>query len=404
MTRHTLKQDAVAALTGTLILLPQGIAYAVIAGLPPEYGLYGAMVPAIVGALFGSSMFLVTGPTASASIVVFTAVSVLAVPGSPKYVELVMTLTLMVGLYKALFAFLRLGVVIDKTSHSVIVGFTAGAACLIASSQFGTFFGIEMPLGLSFLRILHFATVHMADLNPYVTAVALITLVCGIASRLIAPKLPYMLTAMICGSVAAFVMNRAWGEAMTGIRTLGGLPSPWPHLTAPVFSIEVWSSMAVGAAAIALLGATEAVAISRAFALRAGHKVDGNQEILAQSLANLAGSVTSGYLSSGSFSRTAIHCESGARTPLANVFCAGFTVAAMALVAPLVSYLPIASMASILVLVSWFLIDRRAIARVMTEGRVEITLLILTFLASLVIRIEHAVFVGITLSLLLKRR
>ncbi|MEP6702904.1 MAG: SulP family inorganic anion transporter [Betaproteobacteria bacterium] len=395
----TLRADAIAGLSGALIVLPQGIAYATIAGLPPEYGIYGAIVPAILGALFGSSWQLVTGPTASASIVVFASVSAVAAAHGGDIVQLALTLTLVVGLIKLVFACLNVGRVIEWVSDSVVIGFTAGAACLIASSQIGALLGYEQPRGLSFLQILKYAFGHAAETNPAVLVVAVITLVAAFVVRALSRKLPHMLLAMLIGGLAAALIEALLPEQRGAVRTIGELPSPVPPLSTPSFAFDLWRDLIFGASAIAVLGVTEAVSIARAFALRTGQKIDGNQEIFGQALANIGGAFTSGYLSSASFSRTAIHYEAGGQTPLANLFCAGFAMLLVIMVAALVAHLPVAAMAAILVYVAWGLIDRPRIAHAWRTSRREFAVLFLTFCASLLIQIEYAVFVGIALSL-----
>jgi len=155
VTRANLRDDLLAGFTGALIVLPQGVAFATIAGLPPQYGLYAAMVPAIVAALFGSSWHLVSGPTTAISIALYAAIHHLAEPGTPEYVGLVLTLTLQVGIFQLALGLARMGAVVNFISHTVVIGFTSGAAVLIAASQIRSFFGIEIPRGVPFYEILH---------------------------------------------------------------------------------------------------------------------------------------------------------------------------------------------------------------------------------------------------------
>ncbi|MGQ9862785.1 MAG: SulP family inorganic anion transporter, partial [Thiobacillaceae bacterium] len=197
--RRTLRDDAMAGLTGALIVLPQGIAFATIAGLPPEYGLYAAMVPTIVAAMFGSSWHLVSGPTTAISIALYAAVSKLAEPGSAEFIRLALTLTFLVGLYQLVLGLARVGTLVNFISHTVVIGFTAGAAILIAASQLKNFFGIPMARGLPFHEILHEFATRLTDINPYITTVALITLAAGILARRYLPKFPYMIVAMLVG-------------------------------------------------------------------------------------------------------------------------------------------------------------------------------------------------------------
>jgi hypothetical protein len=234
--RGTLKADLLAGLTGAVVVLPQGVAFATIAGMPPEYGLYAGIVPAIVAALWGSSWHLVSGPTTAASIVVFSGLSVMAEPGSPDYIRLALTLTLMVGVLELTMGLARLGSLVNFISHSVVVGFTAGAAFLIAANQFKNFFGIEIPRGLHFHEMLGTLLLNVEHVNLLVTGVGVATLVIGLAFRHWYPRVPYMIVAMVGGSLIAFALNQLLGLDHTGIRTVGALPGgchPCPCPTSP---------------------------------------------------------------------------------------------------------------------------------------------------------------------------
>lgn len=203
VTRGTLRADLLAGLSGALIVLPQGVAFATIAGLPPQYGLYAAMVPAVIAALFGSSWHLVSGPTTAISIAVFAALSHQAVPGSGQYIALVLTLTFLVGAFQLALGLARMGALVNFISHSVVIGFTAGAAILIAASQVRSFFGIDIPRGTPFYEIARLLAVRAGDINPWVAGVGLVTLAAGILSRRTFKRVPYMIVAMLVGSLVA---------------------------------------------------------------------------------------------------------------------------------------------------------------------------------------------------------
>ncbi|HEX7970676.1 MAG TPA: SulP family inorganic anion transporter, partial [Thiobacillus sp.] len=276
---HTVRADAVAALTGAMVVLPQAVAFATIAGLPPEYGLYAAMVPAIVGALWGSSWHLVSGPTTAISIVVFASISPLAEPGSAHFIGLVLTLTLLAGLIQLAMGLARLGALVNFISHTVIIGFTAGAAILIASSQIKNFFGLAIPRGAHFHEVLiHFGT-HIMDIQPWVLTVGVVTLASGILARRYLQKLPYMIVAMVAGSVAAAYLNAHYGADQTGIRTVGALAASFPPLSLPDFSLDAIKQTLFPATIIAILALTEAVAIARSVAIKSDQRIDSNQEI-----------------------------------------------------------------------------------------------------------------------------
>lgn len=400
-TRETLRADLLAGLTGAIIVLPQGVAFATIAGMPPEYGLYAAMIPAIIGALFGSSWHLVSGPTTAISIVVFSAISPLAEPGGAQYVSLVLTLTFMVGVLQLIMGIARLGVLVNFISHTVVIGFTAGAAILIASSQFKNFLGIKIAQGSSFYQTMSAMLSQLGDIQPWVLTIGMVTLVSGILAKKFTPKFPYMIVAMLVGSLVAAVINVMLGVDATHIRTLGSLPGTLPPLSWPDFSPATLKELAPSALAVSILALTEAVSISRAIAIRSHQRIDGNQEFIGQGLSNLAGSFFSGYASSGSFNRSGLNYEAGARTPLASILASLFLAGILLLVAPLAAYLPIAAMASILFLVAWGLIDFKHIKIIIKTSRSETAVLVTTFLSTLFLNLEFAIYVGVILSLVL---
>lgn len=318
--RGSLKADFLAGLTGAVVVLPQGVAFATIAGMPPEYGLYAGIVPAIVAALWGSSWHLVSGPTTAASIVVFSSLSVFAEPGSADYIRLAITLTLMVGVLELTMGLARLGSLVNFISHSVVVGFTAGAAFLIAASQFKNFFGIEIPRGLHFHEMLGTLLLNLEHINPFVTGVAAATLLLGLAVRHWFPRFPYMIAAMVGGSLIALALNQILGTQVTGIRTVGALPGGLPPLSMPDFSLSTIKQLAPVTLAATLFALTEAVSIARSLGARTHQHIDGNQEFIGQGLSNIAGSFFSGYVATGSFNRSGLNFQAGARTPLAAVF------------------------------------------------------------------------------------
>ncbi len=397
--QQTFKHDAIAALTGAMIVLPQAVAFATIAGLPPEYGLYAAMVPAIVGALWGSSWHLVSGPTTAISIVVFASISPLAEPGSAQFIGLVLTLTLLAGLIQLAMGLARLGALVNFISHTVIIGFTAGAAILIATSQIKNFFGLDIPRGAHFHEVfIQFGT-HIMDTQPWVLTVGAVTLVSGIFAKRYLTKLPYMIVAMVVGGAVAALLNNEYGAEQTGIRTVGALVASFPPLSMPDFSLTAIKQTLFPAMIIAILALTEAVAIARSVAVKSDQRIDSNQEFVGQGLSNIAGSFFSGYASSGSFNRSGVNYASGAKTPLAAAMSAVFLLLIVLLVAPLAAYLPVPSMAAILFIVAWSLIDFHHIGEVIKRHKRERITLAITFIGTLV-DLEKGIFLGILVSLM----
>jgi SulP family sulfate permease len=342
---------------------------------------------------------LVSGPTTAISIVVFASISPLAEPGSPQFIGLVLTLTFLAGAIQLAMGLARLGMLVNFISHTVIIGFTAGAAILIAASQIKNFFGLEMPRGAHFHEVLiHFGS-HLADVQPWVMAVGAVTLACGILARRYLPKLPYMIVAMVAGSVVAALINAELGAEATGIRTVGALVASFPPLSLPDFSLTAIKQTLFPATIIAILALTEAVAIARLVATRSDQRIDSNQEFVGQGLSNVAGSFFSGYASSGSFNRSGVNYASGAKTPLAAALSAVFLLLIVLLVAPLAAWLPVPAMAAILFIVAWSLIDFHHIGEIFKRHKRERIVLALTFAGTLV-DLEKGIFLGILVSLL----
>jgi SulP family sulfate permease len=394
--RSTIKLDTMAGLTGALVALPQGVAFATIAGMPPQYGLYAGMVPAMVAALFGSSWHLVSGPTTAASIVLYSVLAAHAEPGSTHYVALALTLTFLVGIIQIVMGLARLGSLVNFISHSVVTGFTAGAAILIATKQVKHFFGLEIPRGASFEQTWTILFTHLSQVDMAIFGVALFTLLLGIAVKVWLPKQPYMIVAMLGGSVAAVALQAVTGTAVPAV---GALPSSLPPLSAPSLDLTAIQEIASGVLAVTLLALTEAVSIARALAARSGQHVDGNQEFIGQGLSNLIGAFFSSYVATGSFNRSGVNYAAGAKTPVAAVLAGLFLLIVVLFVAPLAAYLPNAAMAGILFLVAWGLIDFEEINNTLKHNRQESVILVSTFASTLFLSLEEAIILGVILSL-----
>ncbi len=393
----TLKADLLAGLTGAVIVLPQGVAFAMIAGLPPQYGLYTAIVTPVVAALFGSSLHLISGPTTAISIVVFSSISSLAEPGSAEYIRLVLTLTFMAGIYQLAFGLARLGTLVNFVSHSVVIGFTSGAAILIATSQLKHVLGLKLPGSHDFIEVWGHILGMLNAVNLYVFAVAMVTLVSAVFFRAKIPRWPGMLFAMIIGSVLCLLID----GRQHGITLVGQMPATLPPLSMPDFSFETIRELAPKALAVALLGLIEALSIGRAIAAKSHQPIDGNQEFIGQGLSNVVGSFFSSYAGSGSFTRSGINYQAGALTPLSAVFSAILLALLLLLIAPLTAYLPIAAMGGIILMVAFHLIDFHHIHTIIKTSREETAVLLVTFLATLFLDLEFAIYAGVLLSLLL---
>lgn len=401
ITKQDLQADLIAGLTGAIVVLPQGVAFASIAGMPPQYGLYAGMIPAIVAALFGSSKHLVSGPTTAASVVLFSTLSIHATPGSADYVTLALTLTFMVGVIELILGLARMGALVNFISHSVIVGFTAGAAILIIAKQLKNFFGINIETTGHLSDLLIRFSQHISETNLYAFTVACITLLTGIATKRWLKQIPYMAVAIVAGSLVSLGLNVWFGQEVTHIATVGALPDSFPPLSAPVLTLENIKTLAPASLAVTLFALTEAVSIGRAMATRGGYTINGNQEFIGQGLSNIAGAFFSGYVSTGSFNRTGVNYEAGARTPMAAILAGLLLIFVVVLVAPYAVYLPKAAMAGVLFLVAWGLIDWHEIKQIFTFSQRETIVLAITFFSSLFLDLDFAIFLGVMLSLVL---
>ena len=396
------RADVLAGLTGAIVVLPQGVAFATLAGMPPEYGLYGAMVPCVMAALFGSSRLMVTGPATAISLTTLALIAPLATPGSPNYIALVLTLTFLVGALQFMLGLARAGRLIDFVPHSVIVGFTAGAAILIINSQIGPFLGLDLPRGTSVIDNVRAALAQLRNVAPAAPLVGALTIVAVLAWRPLNRWVPAMLAGVVIGSVAAWLLAQHVPQWPV-LATVQALPGALPPLSMPDLSLDTIRVLFGATLVMTLLALTEAVAIARALATKHGDKLDGNQEFIGQGLANLAGAFFSAYPSSGSFNRSGVNVASGARTPFAAICAALFLLLILFFVAPLARYLPFAVIAALLFLVAWGLIDHREIVRIWHEERAQRWTMSVTFIATITLSLEWAILLGITVALITQR-
>ncbi len=393
--RATWHADAVAAITAAVIVLPQGIAFAGIAGLPPEYGFYTAMVVPIVAALFGSSWHLVSGPTTAISALVFATLVTRFQPASAAFIEAAITMTLLVGVFQVILGALRMGAVANFMSPSVMTGFTAGAALIIALSQLGSALGIELArpeqLGVYVSGLLE----GMQRLNLHSAGITLTTVVVAISVKRLAPKWPNYLIGMLCGSLVAVGID----AARHGVLFVGSLPSIIPPFAVPELSLTAIRELSQGAFAIALVGLLEAVAIARTVSEKSGQEIRTNQEFIGQGLSNAVGSFFSAYVGSGSFTRTGVNYEAGARTPLAAILSSVFLFPILLLVANLFTYVPIPAIAGVIMVVAYKLIRFDEIREILATSRTSTTVMLVTFGSTLLIGFEFAIYAGVFTSM-----
>lgn len=400
VSRETLRADLVAGLLGALLVLPQGVAFATLAGLPPQYGIYTAVVPCIVAALFGSSWHVMSGPTNANSLALFAMLSPLALAGSPQYIQFVLAVTLLVGIMQLAIGALRLGMLANFISPSVLLGFTCGAAMLIALFALKDLLGLEVPAGTKAFGVVRHVFTDYADINLSALAVGVVTLVGALAARRWLPRTPHMLLGLIAGYAMAFLLNHVREAGpFHHVAVVGAIPAALPPFTNPLLSWHAFGDMLGIAAALTIVALGQAISIAKAVALRSGQHIDANREFIGQGLSNIAGSFFSSYVSCGSLNRSVPNYEAGARTPLAAVFSSVLLVGLVAVSAPLLGQIPLAAIAAMLLLVSWSLFDFERFRQIRRLSNAEFLIALSTFAATLVMRLEIAILLGTILSL-----
>ncbi|MBU3578458.1 SulP family inorganic anion transporter [Polynucleobacter sp. 73C-SIWE] len=402
-TPGTIRADIFAGLTGAIVVMPQGIAFALLAGMPPHYGLYAAMIPCLVAALFGSSRLMVTGPANAISLTTMALISPLALPESSQYVGYVLTLSFLVGVLQLTLGFAKAGKWVEQIPHSVIVGFTVGAAILIINSQLGTLLGISIPKGMGVPETLSAVTSALLNNQSQMAAPALV-LFTLIAIRLWKPLnrfLPAMLVAVVLGSIAAVLLEKLMPGVAT-FRKVQDIPGAFPPISSPDLSGDTLQKLFSAALIMTLLASTEAMAIARAIALKTKDQFNANQEFIGQGLANVCGSFFSAYPASGSFNRTGVNLASGAKTPLSAICAAVFLLILLAFLSPLAKHIPYVVIAALLLVVAWNLIDIKQIRHEFQMGAREWIPMLITGIGTITIPLEWAILSGIVSSILIR--
>lgn len=388
-----LRPDLLAGLTVTMIVLPQAIAYALIAELPPQYGLYAAIVASLVGAMWGSSNQLQKGPTNTSSLLTLSALVFVATPGTPEYLLAVALLTLLVGLIQLAIGVARLGVLVRFVSDSVVVGFTAGAGILILINQIRNLFRLQTPSTAELIETLYGVWQHLPETHPTSVVLGLGTIgLIGVLRRL-GPKLPASLLAMVAASAAVALLG-------LDVKVVGELPRSLPPLTVPpMLDLQMVEKLPTRALSTAAIGIVEVLSIARVMASRTGQRLDSNQEFVGLGLANVACAFFSGYPSSGSFTRSAVNLQAGARSPMSTVFTAGFLLLVVLALGPLAAYIPLAALAGVLMLTAFSLIDLREMDRIWRSGASDRVIMFVTLVGTLLLPLHFAVLAGILMSL-----
>lgn len=393
--RNFIRPDLVAGITVAVIMLPQAIAFALIAELPPAMGLYAAVVGSVVGALWGSSNQTHNGPTNANSLLVLSAlIGASFVPGTQAFVVAAGLMAVMAGVLQLLLGLARLGVLVNFVSYSVIVGFSAGAGLLIVTKQLEPLLGVNLDdvgsLSAPGDALAILDTVHGATATIGIGTIAFLFILGRVRRNLPAPLIVMILASII---VAVF------GLQNTGVSVIGRLPSGLPPLAdLPLFDLEAIRRLSTGALAVGAIGLVQTIAMARSIAAQTGQRLDSNQEFVGQGLANIVTGLFSGFAVAGSFSRSAVNLKAGARTPMSAIFSGLFVLVAMLVLAPLAAYLPRAALAGVLVIIGLGLVDRAEIERILRGTRGDALIMAVTFLGTMLLPIEFAVMAGILLS------
>ncbi|ETH82010.1 inorganic anion transporter, SulP family [Bordetella pertussis STO1-CHOC-0017] len=313
ITPGTLRADAQAGLLGALLVLPQGVAFAMLAGLPPEYGLYSAIVPCIVAALFGSSRHVLSGPTNANSLALFAVLAPLALPGSPGYIQMALAVTILVGVMQLAVGLLRLGSLANFISPSALFGFTSGAALLIAVHALKDALGLEGVQAHSAGAVLAAVGSRLGEAHWGASVVALTTIIVTLLVRHWDRRKPHMLAGLAAGTLLAAALNAGvFTAAGQPISVLGGLAQPWPPFHVPAVQWSVLPDLVGVAVPLTIVALAQSISIAKAVAMRSGQLIDANREFIGQGLSNVVGGLFSSYLSCGSLNRSVPNYEAGA--------------------------------------------------------------------------------------------
>ncbi|MCP4288988.1 MAG: sulfate permease [Gammaproteobacteria bacterium] len=395
-----LKADLIAGITVALVLIPQSMAYAQLAGLPAYYGLYASFLPPIVAALFGSSRQLATGPVAVVSLLTAASLEPLAAAGSEGFVAYAVLLAVMVGIFQMTLGLLRLGVVVDLLSHPVVVGFTNAGALIIATSQLGKLFGVSVEKAEHHYETVQNTLIAAMDYTHWPTfwmAVLALSLMLGMKKYL--PKLPNVLVAVTVTTLLAWITN----FEMAGGSVVGKIPEGLPGFSIPHFDINMLGQLATSAVVIALIGFMEAIAIAKAMAAKTRQRLDTNQELVGQGLSNIVSGFFSGYPVSGSFSRSAVNIDAGARTGFSSIVTGAVVGIALLFLTPLLYHLPTATLGSVIILAVVNLVKVQPVIHAWKAEPQDGVISVITFVLTLYLapHLEWGIVTGVGLSILL---
>jgi sulfate permease, SulP family len=412
--REYLVGDLLAGVIVAIMLVPQSMAYALLAGLPPEIGLYAGIAPLLIYGLLGTSRTLAVGPVAMASLLVIAGLSPLAEPGTAEYVQLAFTLALLVGIIRAVMGLVRLGFLVNFLSHPVLSGYTSAAALIIGFSQLKHLLGFPIPRSENFFALVFYALRYIAQSNP-------VTLIIGMGSialllyfqKALGGQLrrwdvrePWIMpiTKSAPLVVVAVTTLLVWGLGLhnrAGVQIVQDVPAGLPPLTMPTMDLATWQTLLPIALIISFVGYMESISVAKALASRRREKVDANQELVALGVANVGAAFTGGYPVNGGFSRSVVNFNAGANTGLASLITAVLVAITVVFLTPFFYFLPHAALAAIIMVAVFGLIDVATLRHVWHYNKADAASLILTFLTVLVTGVETGILVGVVLAVVL---
>ncbi len=391
------KGDLVAGITVGIILIPQGIAYALIAGLPPIYGLYCALVPQVMYAIFGSSRQVAIGPVAMDSLIVATGVSTLALAGSDSYISIAIILAMMVGTIQFIMGIFSLGFIVNFLSKPVITGFTSAVALIIGFNQFRNLLGVDFIQSDQIQYVLEDIFIQISDYNYHTTIIGIISVIVIIIFRKINKKIPNALIVVIIG----ILIMKYFGKSFNDVSIVKDVPSGLPVFGVPEFDIDQIKELLPIALTLVMVGYLETISIGKSLeAKQDEYRIRPNQELIALGLANMVGSLFKAYPSTSSFSRSAINQESGAKTGMAALISVVMVVLTLLFLTPLFYHLPKTVLAAIIIVAVLGLVNFKEATFLWKANKLDFWLMLATFIATLLLGIEYGIIVGVGLSLI----
>jgi sulfate permease, SulP family len=394
--RNDLSRDISSGLIVAVVLVPQGMAYALLAGLPPVHGLYASTIPAIVYALFGTSRHMPVGPPALMALLTFTGVSAIAQPRSDEYVALALLLALVAGALQLAIGLFRMGFIANFIPHPVLSGFIYASVVVIALSQVRHLTGIPLASEHSTVSTALELSRHIGEAHLATLAIGLGSIVALALLAQTAPRLPGPLVVAVGATLVVYV----FGLEARGVAVVGEVPQGLPSFSMPLLDLAAVSALVPAALTVAFVGFVESISVAKAIAAKEKYKIDSDQELKALGLANISAAFSSGFPVAGSFSRTAVNYQSGARTQFASIVTALAIVATLLFLTPLFYYLPNAALAAIIIVAVYRLLDFEAARRIFRVRRADGYALLLTFALTLLVGVEEGIIIGAIFALL----